>query len=145
MVFVRIRMFLFNRLLDVRSLMEFLRAVVVWLPSYLGKLWILYENCSLDQSLFFLMSCRSQETRASRHIEKCLCSAPEILKAFEDFFSLIDEIYHNFVCAGLSNISTVQIDEVLLFADIPIKIRNNALPPQHIYHLMLQCIWNLSG
>ena len=81
-------MFLFNRLLNVRSSMEFLRAVVVWPPSYLSKLWILYQNCSLDRSLFFLMSCRSQETRASRHTEKCLCSALEILEAFEEFFFL---------------------------------------------------------
>ena len=135
MVFVRIQMFLFDQ--HVCSSMDLLWAGVVWSPSYLGTPWIWCGNCSSDRTLVFLMSCRSQETRASRHIEKCLCGAPEILGVIKFFFALIDEISYDFEHARLFHISTVQINEVLLFANISIKIRRDALSPQHINHFVL--------
>ena len=50
--------------------------------------------------------------------------------------TLINKISDNFERAWLADIFSIQVDEVVAVADVPKKLRRNALPPEHIDHFV---------
>ena len=68
-----------------------------------------------------------------------------LLKHSKIFFSLINKTSDYLQHARLSNISTVEINKIFLFADVSIKFWRNTLSPEHINHLVLCFICNFSA
>ena len=50
---------------------------------------------------------------------------------------LINKISDDFEHTWLADIFSIQVDEVVVVADVPIKLRRNALPSEHIDHFVL--------
>ena len=67
--------------------------------------------------------------------ENIFVACKVLVKHSRILFPLIDKVADNFKDTRLTNISTVQINKTLLFADV--KLQRNALSPQHIDHFVL--------
>ena len=63
-----------------------------------------------------------------------------LLKHSQILFSLIDETSHYFEHARLTNILTVEVDEIPVFGDVSIKLCWNTFSPERVDHLVLRFI-----
>ena len=60
-----------------------------------------------------------------------------MLKRSQIIVALIHKFSDDFKNTLLTNISTVQVFEVIVFADVPIKLDWNAFSQQHIDHALV--------
>ena len=65
-----------------------------------------------------------------------LVSSEVFLEHSQVLFSLVYKPTYYFKYSGLTNIFTIQVNKILLFANVSIKFWRNTFSPEHIDHLV---------
>ena len=78
-------------------------------------------------------------------LEYVFVGSEVLLQQAKFLFAPIDKVGNDFEHTWLTDIFTVQVDEVATVADVRIKLRQNTLSPEHVDHFVLVFVRQLSA
>ena len=143
-----------------RFLFVFVRSfrLFVFLSRLIFCEWLLSDHLLVairfEQNVKITLEVETTFFRCRVHLRKLMriyiliyifVSGQMLLKHSQILFSLIDKTSHYFKHTWLTSISTVEVNEVFLFADVSIKFCWNTLSPEHVDDLVLHFLWNFSA